>query len=504
MPPTPSSVPAARYRAAQRTIAVLIGLLAAALVSLPVVAASVKPEFDELLRVAKSDETVRRAAMAELIGQGDIWNAHPDPDVGRLFKHNVTDRRLGGAEISSNAHGFHDRPFKPRRPGVARVVVLGDSYAFGWGVEREKRVGNALERFLELGSGKKEVEVLTLALPSWNIVAECNYLRRNLDFYRPDLVVQVLYGNDLDDMHGVLGFGGLGRFSPQRRQAADGLVKHTTFPEDWEEIVLTPLTHHLDGESRSRYERAAREIGDLRDALDRRGARYLLVAQWTPPVYARRVLGRSLSDDEIVFPAKEFTGDRAHWVTETDNHWNAEGHRRVAQMLYGVIHARGLLPDLGLREWDEAVTAVAKIAAPGEARARAEPPPLEFYEHLDRLTFGEADRDVARQVYAGVDKAGRVSPYASLLLATGGKGVLAIRGRCLDRPDFRPSVARVFVDEVQVGEIPLDTREPFDLEFPLSSALRERPHVAVRFESTDWMHEGGRCVAFVLESVGLD
>lgn len=48
----------------------------------------------------------------------------------------------------------------------------------------------------------------------WNAVAECAYLRRLLSELAPDLVIQVLVSNDLDDQMGARGFGGLAAFAP--------------------------------------------------------------------------------------------------------------------------------------------------------------------------------------------------------------------------------------------------------------------------------------------------
>jgi hypothetical protein len=91
---------------------------------------------------------------------------------------------------------FRDEPFGPKRPGVTRVMVLGDSFTEGQGVKEGDTLARVLERLLdETAPGKWEVR---------------NCGRRGADFpalfeafeqllpFEPDLVIYALVLNDAD------------------------------------------------------------------------------------------------------------------------------------------------------------------------------------------------------------------------------------------------------------------------------------------------------------------
>ena len=63
-----------------------------------------------------------------------------------------------------NRDGFRDRDFPVERTkGAARIVCVGDSYTYGWGVNLEDSFPKQLERALEPGT-----EVLNLGVFGYN------------------------------------------------------------------------------------------------------------------------------------------------------------------------------------------------------------------------------------------------------------------------------------------------------------------------------------------------
>ncbi|MFH1463553.1 MAG: hypothetical protein ABIO70_04130 [Pseudomonadota bacterium] len=95
--------------------------------------------------------------------------------------------------VHVNAQGFVDREWGPRAPGVARVVVLGDSFVQAAQVPLGQGFGRVLER--ALGPG---VEVLSLGVPGAGTATELGVLERHALPLRPDLVLLgFLVGNDV-------------------------------------------------------------------------------------------------------------------------------------------------------------------------------------------------------------------------------------------------------------------------------------------------------------------
>jgi len=103
-----------------------------------------------------------------------------------------------------NAEGIRsDRIYglaKP--PGKSRVIILGDSFAFGRGVENSQTSAAVLERLLNDGSNPlNRFEVLNLGILGYSLDNEFIYLKRKGLWFDPDCVLLMVFPrNDIMDM----------------------------------------------------------------------------------------------------------------------------------------------------------------------------------------------------------------------------------------------------------------------------------------------------------------
>jgi len=99
-----------------------------------------------------------------------------------------------------NQDGFRDRRFaRPKPPRTFRVVVLGDSISFGYGVEEAEAFPRLIGERLSGQAGDERIEVLNLGVGGYNPYNELELLRDVGRSYEPDLVLVQFCINDLND-----------------------------------------------------------------------------------------------------------------------------------------------------------------------------------------------------------------------------------------------------------------------------------------------------------------
>ncbi len=110
-----------------------------------------------------------------------------DEKLGWRLKPNlsVASNRLGyEIEYHMNSKGLRDDETPYQKPdGVFRVVLLGDSRTFGFGVPIEKHFSRILEGYFE------DFEVVNLGISGYGVDQQLLYLREEGFKYQPDLVM---------------------------------------------------------------------------------------------------------------------------------------------------------------------------------------------------------------------------------------------------------------------------------------------------------------------------
>jgi lysophospholipase L1-like esterase len=117
----------------------------------------------------------------------DVRAVNPFNDIE--VQKNVTFR------LTSNADGFRTKPFARKKPGTLRLVTVGDSSTFGWGVDPEYTWQNELEQRLARARGPA-VEVLNLGISGHSSRHGIAILRHYAFDLRPDLLVISYGAND--------------------------------------------------------------------------------------------------------------------------------------------------------------------------------------------------------------------------------------------------------------------------------------------------------------------
>lgn len=244
-----------------------------------------------------ADRSPRRAAPVESDEPSlGLYLRHADPRVGYVLAPSTTHALLEST-ITTDAHGMRRRA-GPSAPDDALVIlVVGDSVAFGFGVDDDECLAHRLETLLDdervRGPDGRRVVCRTVAVPSWNHESPLAFLQHEIERLAPDVVLYLPVHNDLADTSGVTSVGTrreepvahaatplvevvLGRGVKLERAAVERAKLEGRELSD-EELGADALMTGVTPTSRRRYRAAVGSIAALRALSAEHGARFALL-----------------------------------------------------------------------------------------------------------------------------------------------------------------------------------------------------------------------------------
>lgn len=127
----------------------------------------------------------------------------PAPGKGWLYELVPGARAVdpaSGVAYEINAAGFRGASYpRSKAAEVFRIVLVGDSVSFGYGVALEETFADQLEARLRSGFATPRFEVLNLGVSGYNPYTESELVRGVGLAYHPDLVLVQFCINDLND-----------------------------------------------------------------------------------------------------------------------------------------------------------------------------------------------------------------------------------------------------------------------------------------------------------------
>jgi hypothetical protein len=247
-----------------------------------------------------------------------------------------------------NARGLRDRDHPYAKPsGTQRILVLGDSYTWGFDVADSEVFSEILEENLRAG---QPVEVINTGVSGWGTDQEYLFFMDEGVKYDPDLVVLAFYvlndfnENTVSQQHGhnkpffrdtALGLAGV----PVPR-SIEGVPQQTTSAGPVE--ITMAIIERLAQECREReIEFVLMVFGTMFRPGD------ALMLSYTQPFFDRLAEVPGLRffnlDDRFIargIQSKQLTAGNA------GAHWNAYGHYQVARELGAYLSEHSLIPGL--------------------------------------------------------------------------------------------------------------------------------------------------------------
>lgn len=121
-------------------------------------------------------------------------------DRAQVFAHRPgASAHLMGVDVRINSEGLRNREVRVKPVGTRRVLLLGDSLTFGWGVKEEESIGPQLERALATTDPRQPWEVINSGVGNYNTRLEVHFLEQQGLRYAPDVVVLNYYINDAEE-----------------------------------------------------------------------------------------------------------------------------------------------------------------------------------------------------------------------------------------------------------------------------------------------------------------
>ena len=125
-------------------------------------------------------------------GYGNVEVYSPDPVLyWRLTPNQNCYTKVDRKPVHVNSLGTRGPEFQPSKPpGTLRILSLGDSKTFGWGLTEAETYSGLIEKMLQqhIGPGRK-VEVINAGVNAWSYAQMHFYLRDYGLKYQPDIVV---------------------------------------------------------------------------------------------------------------------------------------------------------------------------------------------------------------------------------------------------------------------------------------------------------------------------
>jgi lysophospholipase L1-like esterase len=270
------------------------------------------------------------------------------PGVVYELKHGL-DTCFVRVRVQTNGDGLRtgsNRSYM-KSAGTFRILLLGDSQVFGWGVPYQNTVAVQLEH--ELGNAGRGVEVLNAGVPGYNAAQEAAYLGTLGAAFQPDCALVLFMGNDFDPPPFRVN---AGSSRPPRSSLAaavrdawrrwrspsavanapvEALAFAPTIPFSEEDLAQVP-PEYREMVGFAGYQRALASLADTAKRLRVPVVDFADYSYLMPDEQAAE-LSRFQRSLGIVQPEFHFPRGRQFRLSDDDPHLNAQGHSALARRM---------------------------------------------------------------------------------------------------------------------------------------------------------------------------
>jgi hypothetical protein len=293
------------------------------------------------------------------------------PDTQSLLVSNDT-----SFMVNTNHAGMRDYEYPLEKDSTTyRIMVLGDSFAFGWGVEMDETFPKLLERTLNGAKplpGIRKYEVINTGVYGYGTRQEDLYYKERGYLYHPDLVILSFFKNDIEDsrrnlqsMYWKSLFSDYFKLFAYLRYKQKFFIKNRRLP--LEPIYQDPYFP----EFKKDFDDTLALVKDIDQEVTRQKSQFLVLEipseivvnpeavikkkydiPWSPDLVSRNIMKPSrILNDYFQKEQIPFYSLNSSFIKESnqplyfqkDHHWTPLGHRLAATSIYDYLHTQGPL-----------------------------------------------------------------------------------------------------------------------------------------------------------------
>lgn len=234
--------------------------------------------------------------------------------------------KIPSYHVETNSKGLREESFSAQKPeGVKRILFLGDSFTFGWGVNSSDRFSDIVEKKLNNGSSKRH-QSINAGIPGYGMEDNLILFRERGINYNPDIVIVSFSSQDVLST----------RNSKSIREQAENLT-----PSDKESKIREK---ELELQRTYMRETSVREsnLSEHMLSIDRLAKKNNMkaiffeinrISRVEKQFYRNLERSRNIT---IVYPPNNFSKKSSDEfrISDEDPHYNDVGHKWLANKLY--------------------------------------------------------------------------------------------------------------------------------------------------------------------------
>lgn len=243
--------------------------------------------------------------------------------------------------VETNSKGLREESFNRSPPeNTTRILVIGDSYTYGWGVNRSERFTERFESSLN-GNYSRRFQVINAGIPGTGMKDFYLYLReRGLD-YRPDYVVVPFQKSDMFSTEDVQ------ELEMKTRNMA---AENATYEKIMRKIRSMKKKRY--GNTSLKNSSLPREMVELASIARENEIKPVFYITEPLPKPDRKFMGDWARNNNIpvIYPPGKLYGTplSKYVVSSRDLHYNSQGHKILYQKLYSAFTRKHLGNQKGL------------------------------------------------------------------------------------------------------------------------------------------------------------